>query len=100
MNDYKCVVTGGSGYIGSHVMDALRLRGCDVLNVDIAEEVFQADISNLESVTQVFGDLRPDFVFHLAAISNARLALEDPCKAVEINKIGRASCRERVFRAV
>lgn len=94
MNDHKCVVTGGSGYIGSHVMDALRLKGYDVLNVDIAEEAFQADISNLESVTQIFGDLRPDFVFHLAAISNARLALEDPCKAVEVNILGTTNVLE------
>jgi UDP-glucose 4-epimerase len=98
MNDHKCVVTGGSGYIGSHVIDALRFKGCDVLNVDIAEEALQADISNLESVTQIFGDLRPDYVFHLAAISNARLALEDPCKAVKTNILGTTNVLEAARR--
>jgi UDP-glucose 4-epimerase len=98
MNDHKCVVTGGSGYKGSHVIDALRFKGCDVLNVDIAEEALQADISNLESVTQIFGDLRPDYVFHLAAISNARLALEDPCKAVKTNILGTTNVLEAARR--
>ena len=94
MNTYKCIVTGGSGYIGSHVMDALRVRGHEVLNLDIAEEFCSADISNLESVTEVLCDLKPDFVFHLAAISNARMALENPCKAVEINILGTTNVLE------
>ncbi|MEI6444405.1 MAG: NAD-dependent epimerase/dehydratase family protein [Nostocales cyanobacterium ELA583] len=90
----RCIVTGGSGYIGSHVMEAIKVSGYDVISIDVAAESLNTDICNAESVINTFCELKPDFVFHLAAISNARIALENPVKAVEVNILGTANVLE------
>jgi nucleoside-diphosphate-sugar epimerase len=90
----RCIVTGGSGYIGSHVMEAIKVSGYDVISIDVAAESLNIDICNAESVINTFCELKPDFVFHLAAISNARIALENPVKAVEVNILGTANVLE------
>jgi GDP-L-fucose synthase len=60
----RVLVTGGSGFLGSHVVDRLRSLG--------AAEVFvprrtEYDLTQLESVRRVMDDARPDVVLHLAA---------------------------------
>jgi UDP-glucose 4-epimerase len=74
----KCLVTGGAGFIGSHVVDALVLAGHDVAAVDDLSGGFKdnvhpkarfikGDVSDREFVSSLFKKNKFDYVYHLAA---------------------------------
>src|ERR1700730_3421042 len=71
----KVLVTGGSGFIGTHVVDALARAGNDILNYSLhpplkpeQTQYWRAgDIVDLAKTTAAFRDFQPDHVLHLAA---------------------------------
>ena len=95
----RCAVTGGSGFIGSHVVDALKKAGHEVLVIDYRvrphrEDVEFADVdvtnySSLREATKGYG-----YIFHLAAVSNVNIAFEQPVYTVELNVLGTANVLE------
>ena len=101
----RCVVVGGSGFIGSHVTDALVTAGHDVTIVDVklphrTDVAFsQSSVQDLERLTEIFGHAGRDAVFHLAAVANAREALNDPVHAVDLNIGGTARVLEAARKA-
>lgn len=71
----KILVTGGSGFIGSYVVDELVRRGHDVIVADItmnwsnpAAKYFELDVRNSYRVDSLLRELRPEIVIHLAGI--------------------------------
>ncbi len=58
------MVTGGSGFLGSHVVEALRAKGASDI---IVPRSVDCDLTDGARVAQLFGDTKPDLVFHLAA---------------------------------
>lgn len=95
----KCVVIGGSGFIGSHVVQALQRAGHEVTNVDLVPSHFgdrqlQVDARSPDALAPIFKQYGNDAVFHIAAIANARKALEHPVEAVDINIRGTAAVLE------
>lgn len=102
----RCVVTGGAGFIGSHVANALKQAGHDVLVVDVnGKNVCQVDIRDTLQLIDVFRQYGPNIVFHLAAVADAKKALADPVEVVTINVSGttsilQAACRAGVERVV
>lgn len=94
MKKEKCFVTGGNGYIGSHVVDALKKANYDVKVLDVTGEGINVDICDLSSLLEIFEQEKPDYVYHIAAIANARTALENPVKAVQININGTTNVLE------
>jgi UDP-glucose 4-epimerase len=97
----KALVTGGAGFIGSHVVDALRDREVDVAVVDnesaSSNEKFfwredtrklRTDICNADEINDIFKSEKPDYVFHLAAQSRIQTTLEDPLEACKTNFLG------------
>jgi GDP-L-fucose synthase len=58
-------VTGGAGFLGSHVVEALTRRGCESVFVPRREEY---DLVDMDSVRRFYADARPDLVIHLAAV--------------------------------
>jgi GDP-L-fucose synthase len=61
----RVLVTGGSGFLGHHVVSALQQRGCREL---VAPRKAQYDLTHADDVGRLFRDVRPQIVVHLAAV--------------------------------
>jgi UDP-glucose 4-epimerase len=92
----RAIVTGGAGFIGSHVVDALVARGDEVTvldnlstgrreNVNGAARLVEA---GLEDAGDVFTEAAPDVCFHLAAQADVRVSVERPDFDAEVNLLG------------
>jgi UDP-glucose 4-epimerase len=90
----RAIVTGGAGFIGSHVVDALVARDVEVAVVDSLvrgseENVPAAAVLHVRDIREPLDDLfatvRPDAVFHLAAQIDVRLSVEDPAEDANVN---------------
>jgi UDP-glucose 4-epimerase len=92
----RAIVTGGAGFIGSHVVDALVARGDEVTvldnlstgrraNVDAGARLIEGDVT---AAKEAFADARPEICFHLAAQADVRVSVERPDFDAEINLLG------------
>jgi GDP-L-fucose synthase len=63
--DRRVVVTGGAGFLGSYVIKGLQKRGCKNIGVPKIEDY---DLVNLKDITEMYDDMKPDIVIHLAAV--------------------------------
>ena len=61
----RIVVTGGAGFLGSYVVEKLRARGCEQIFVPRRAAY---DLVQSEAVKQLYADMQPDLVIHLAAV--------------------------------
>lgn len=93
----NCLVTGGAGFIGSHLTDALINLGHNVTvldnllsgfekNINKKAKFYNCDIRKKSDIIDYFKDI--DAVFHLAAIARTPWCVEDPILAYEINVMG------------
>jgi UDP-glucose 4-epimerase len=99
----RAIVTGGSGFIGSHVVDSLVDSGLDVGVVDMFTAPHRLDVDHikcsivdLEALEQAFEGA--DYVFHLAAVANVNDAFDNPLGCVELNVQGTANVLEAARR--
>jgi len=95
----KAVVTGGSGFIGSHVVDALKDAGYDVTVVDYRVAPHRQDVGfenvDLMDLSSVLAATRgADHIFHLAAVSNVNYAYKYPVYTTALNVVGTANILE------
>jgi UDP-glucose 4-epimerase len=93
----RAVVTGGAGFIGSHVVDALLARGDEVHVVDnlatgkrerVPAEAALHERDIREPLDELFQELRPEAVFHLAAQADVRVSVERPDFDASVNVVG------------
>ena len=102
----KSLVTGGAGFIGSNLVDALLARGDEVTVVDdlstgrrsnldgalaAGAELVELDIRDAAALAALAGERRPETVFHLAAQIDVRKSLEDPAFDAAVNVGGTAN---------
>lgn len=94
----RAVVTGGAGFIGSHLVDALVLRGDDVVVLDDLstgrrEYVNPAARFRAHDVREPF-EMDADVVFHLAAQADVGTSMERPSFDAEVNVVGTVNALE------
>jgi UDP-glucose 4-epimerase len=105
----RALVTGGAGFIGSHLVDALVARGDAVLVLDDlstgrAERVgagatlVAGDVRDATVVDPAFAELDPEVCFHLAAQADVRRSVADPVADCEVNVIGTIRVLEAALR--
>lgn len=95
----KAVVTGGSGFIGSHVVDALVGAGHEVTIIDHRVRPHREDVRfedvDLMDLSSVLAAARgAEHIFHLAAVSNVNYAFKYPVYTTALNVVGTANMLE------
>ena len=105
----RAIVTGGAGFIGSHVVDALLAEGRKVTviddlssgsaeRVDPAADLRELDIVDLDGLKTIFDEVRPQAVFHLAAQASVVVSVQDPGRDCEVNVKGTLNIVEAAGR--
>jgi UDP-glucose 4-epimerase len=110
----RTLVTGGAGFIGSTLVDALLARGDQVVvvddlstgresNLEAAQrngaELVRADIREAERLEQIVADARPETIFHFAAQIDVRRSVGEPGWDAGINVVGTANLLEAARKA-
>ena len=97
--EIKVIVTGGAGFIGSHIVDALLARGHSPFVIDNFSSgsrqnlppdvpIFDVDIRDSGKLSQVFDEVKPDAVSHQAAQVSVSRSMREPILDAEVNIIG------------
>jgi len=110
MSIKKALVTGGAGFIGSHLAIALHKKGVDVTIIDDLSNGLESNLSQLDYSIQVHrasildsAELSnaadgADVIFHLAAVSNVAQTIDQPVFAHEVNASGTLAVLEQARR--
>jgi len=93
----KILVSGGAGFIGSHLTDKLIEKGHNVVvidnlstgkkeNLNPQADFYNLDICDFDKIKPLFKDI--NYVFHLAAIPRVPISVEDPVGTSKVNILG------------
>jgi len=108
----RTLVTGGAGFIGSNLVDALLARGDEVVIVDNlttgresnlaqaqAADLVKADIRDAQELATIVKEAAPEAIFHLAAQIDVRKSVSDPAADARINVEGTVNVLEAARQA-
>jgi UDP-glucose 4-epimerase len=102
----RALVTGGAGFIGSNLVDALLARGDDAhvlddLSKGRRERVAEGatlHVADIRDPDAVFDAVRPEVVFHLAAQADVRISVDRPDHDADVNVLGTVRILEAARR--
>ena len=113
----RILVTGGAGFIGSHLVEKLLARGDEVVVIDnfndfydpaikrqnaaelTGAEIVEADIRDEAAVAKIFAGKKLDVVVHLAAMAGVRPSLLDPLHYQDVNIRGTLILLEQIRKS-
>ncbi len=101
----KILVTGGAGFIGSHLVNELVRRNYKVIvidnlssgrkeNINSKAKFYKIDVRNAKRVSKIFKIEKPKIVFHLAAKAIVQDVYKNPSEAIEVNVMGTVNILE------
>lgn len=105
----RILVTGGAGFIGSNIVDAVLAHGHEVAvlddlstgkteNLNPRAKFYHADIRDNDALTRVFDEFQPELISHQAAKADVRESLAKPQLYAEVNIIGSLNLLENARR--
>jgi UDP-glucose 4-epimerase len=105
----RVLVTGGAGFIGSHLVDALLAEGAQTMVVDDLSsgdarrvsdgaDFFRVDIVDRHAFDTVVDRIQPEAIFHLAAQSSVTVSVADPARDCAVNVQGTLNVLEAADR--
>ena len=107
MNMKKIFVTGGAGYIGSHVVKILGEKGFDILVYDnlstghkeavLYGKLIEGDLSDNEKLKKILKEFQPDAVMHFAAFIEVAESVENPLKYYKNNTCNTINLLEAIL---
>ena len=105
----KVLITGISGFVGSHLVELLLDRNYEIAGLDIVDDIeertiprdikiYSCDLRDEQEVNQVINSFLPDLIFHLAAQTSVKLSFENPADTFSINVNGSLNIFEAVSK--
>jgi UDP-glucose 4-epimerase len=101
----RTLVTGGAGFIGSHLTDTFLANGDEIVvlddlsrgrpgRLDPSVTVHKVSVTDVEALTSVVKQVRPELICHLAAQIDVRVSVESPAQDAAINVVGTVNVLE------
>lgn len=98
----RILVTGGAGFIGSHILTEAKAKGHDVFALDDLSsgkkenlpegvKLFEIDVRKRDDVRSVLRDLKPEAISHQAAQASVSVSMRDPALDAAVNAVGGAN---------
>ena len=94
----KSLITGSGGFAGSHLAEHLQSQGEEVIGLVAPDEkptllkppagltrIERADLRDANQVAAILAEMRPDRIYHLAALSSPADSLQDPRSTFDVN---------------